>query len=41
MIFSALVYYCSLDKGKESYDLWDLPVLMRQIFKGQIFKGHR
>ena len=30
MIFSALVCYCNLDTGQETYDLGEFPVLMRQ-----------
>ena len=30
MILSALVYFYSLDAGQESYELGDLPVLVRQ-----------
>ena len=38
MIFSALVRYCTLDTKQESYDLGEVPVLVRQNNENTLIK---
>ena len=38
MILSALACHCSLDTGQESYDLGDLPVLVRHNIEKRLMK---